>query len=279
MTTPASFARAGRGAALATLATLTALTSGCTLDDRVATLAGDAGAPQFLTLPAGAALPDEATCAARVRRSSFEPRPRNTASNDSVATPAEVAQLTPWNAADAYDDHALALEARITGDFTGTTDEILQWAACKWGFDEDHVRAEAVESSGWDQTKVTDWSTSSADCPPTAATEDVDGGVECGETYGILQVLWTYHKDAWPMFRDSTSFHVDYVYALRRACFEGWDTSQGARVAPGTQYVAGDEWGCTGAKFSGTWHDAAANAYVARVQAQLAGRVWERPGF
>ena len=23
---------------------------------------------------------------------------------------------------------------RVTGNFTGTTDEIIQWAACKWGF-------------------------------------------------------------------------------------------------------------------------------------------------
>jgi hypothetical protein len=40
-----------------------------------------------------------------------------------------------------------------------------------------------------------------------------------------------------------------------------------------------NEWGCTGAQFSGVWHDVAAYAYVARMQAQLAGRVSARPGF
>ena len=32
------------------------------------------------------------------------------------------------------------IAARVTGNFTGTTDMILQWAACKWGIDEDIVR-------------------------------------------------------------------------------------------------------------------------------------------
>ena len=40
---------------------------------------------------------------------------------------------------------------RVTGNFTGTTDEILQWAACKWGIDEDLVRAQVAIESWWDQ--------------------------------------------------------------------------------------------------------------------------------
>jgi autotransporter family porin len=37
----------------------------------------------------------------------------------------------------------------VTGHFTGTTDEILQWGAYKWGFDPDLVRANAVDESRW----------------------------------------------------------------------------------------------------------------------------------
>jgi hypothetical protein len=29
----------------------------------------------------------------------------------------------------------------VTGDYTGTTDEILQWLSCKWGIDIDMIRA------------------------------------------------------------------------------------------------------------------------------------------
>ena len=31
----------------------------------------------------------------------------------------------------------------VDGDFAGTTDQLIQWAACKWGIDEDIVRAPA----------------------------------------------------------------------------------------------------------------------------------------
>ena len=41
------------------------------------------------------------------------------------------------------------LYRRVTGNFTGTTDEIIQWAACKWGIDEDIVRAQMAKESWW----------------------------------------------------------------------------------------------------------------------------------
>ena len=41
--------------------------------------------------------------------------------------------------------------SRVDGNFTGTTDEILQWGACKWGFDEDLVRAIAATETWWKQ--------------------------------------------------------------------------------------------------------------------------------
>jgi hypothetical protein len=251
---------------------LASLAAGCTLDERVAMVG-----PRFQTLAAGTTLPDDATCASLVRRSGFEPRMANKIPNHVVPTTGQVAGLTPWDSAHAYDNHALSLEARITGAFTGTTDEILQWVACKWGFNEDHVRAEAVESSNWTQGLDGDWTTTTSACPPDADTRQGDGGVECAETYGMFQVVWQYHVSAWPMYHVSTPFHVDYVYALRRACFEGWDTWQGA--SSGTPYVANDEWGCMGAHFSGGWHDAPAESYVAKVKGQLAGRAWTRPDF
>ena len=34
----------------------------------------------------------------------------------------------------------------MTGNFVGSTDEIIQWAAWKWGVDEDVIRAVAVRS-------------------------------------------------------------------------------------------------------------------------------------
>ena len=45
---------------------------------------------------------------------------------------------------------------RVTGNFTGTTDEIIQWVACKWGVDEDAVRAQIIKESYWYQSNVGD---------------------------------------------------------------------------------------------------------------------------
>src|SRR5262245_64477950 len=36
---------------------------------------------------------------------------------------------------------------RVTGNFTGTTGEIIQWAACKWGFNVNALRAQAAIES------------------------------------------------------------------------------------------------------------------------------------
>lgn len=40
---------------------------------------------------------------------------------------------------------------RVDGQFTGTTDEILQWAACKWGLPDNLIRADADIESTWFQ--------------------------------------------------------------------------------------------------------------------------------
>ena len=89
----------------------------------------------FATLPVGATLPGEAECAAAVRRTR-EIRPANATFNA-----ARGADLKPQ----------FGLYARVTGNFTGTTDEIIQWAACKWGIDEDIVRAQVAKESWWYQ--------------------------------------------------------------------------------------------------------------------------------
>src|ERR1044072_144142 len=40
----------------------------------------------------------------------------------------------------------------VTGHYRGTTDEILQWAARKWGFDPDLFRAVATVESYWNMS-------------------------------------------------------------------------------------------------------------------------------
>jgi len=224
------------------------------------------------TLPPGSALPGDAECAARVVRSPWEPRPENAAANQALAS---AGQLSAFRA-DAWggvDDRAnTVLRQRVTGAFSGTTDEIIQWAACKWGIDADVVRAQVAAESWWHQDATGDLTTDSALWPPSAACQDA---THCYQSYGLLQIKWTFWQSAWPMARDSTAFNLDAALAWRRVCYEGyiqWLSSAGTPAHPG--YGPGDLWGCVGQWVSGGWYDAAAVSYVGTVRQNLEGKVW-----
>ena len=230
----------------------------------------------FTTLPPGSILPSEQECAARVHRSPWEPRPDNSTANRSVPTDQQIAQLSPWGPAIGVDPKADALRKQISGNFTGTTNEILQWVACKWGIDENIVRAEAVAESYWHQSMQGDYTTDQSLCPP--GTWDGSG---CYQSYGILQLKYFYFQSAWPMSRDDTAFNVEYVYAVIRTCYEGWTTYLNDRtpVAGYPSYHAGDIWGCLGRWYSGGWYDQRAISYINTVKAILASKEWLQPGF
>jgi hypothetical protein len=230
----------------------------------------------FTILSPGAVLPTEAQCASRVHLSSWEPRPDNYAANHRVPTAQQIAGMEAWNASIGYDPRADSLRKQIAGNFTGTTDEILQWTACKWGIDVNIVRAEAVTESYWHQSQKGDLTTAQSQCPPGTWT-----GSNCYQSYGILQIKYIYNKGEWPMSRDDTAFSAEYMYGVIRACYEGWTTYLSNRTPlPGyPHYHAGDLWGCVGRWFSGGWYDQGAINYINVVKTQYANKVWLKPGF
>ncbi len=212
----------------------------------------------FITLPPGSPLPSDAECAARVQRSSWEPRPDNTTANHTNV------YLQGHRLTGSYLARYSGYEQRVTGNFTGTTDEILQWGACKWGFDVDTVRAQAVQESYWHQSTLGDCKGGTV--PETHGCQSV----------GILQVkganLPPTHPGTWPYAFQSTAFNVDYVLAVRRACYEGLETWMG------NGYHTGDQWGCIGRWFSGDWYGGSLS-YIASVKNILAKKEWLQPGF
>lgn len=234
-------------------------------------IAGD-----FTTLPPGASLPSEGECAARIHHSSWEPRPDNTTANHSVPTAQQIAQLTPWDESIGVDPKADALRKQITGNFTGTTDEILQWVACKWGIDENIVRAEAIVESYWHQSQLGDYTSNRNLCPP--GTWDGKG---CYQSYGILQLKYYYFQSAWPMSREDTAFNAEYVYGVIRTCYEGWTSylNNLTPLAGYPRYHAGDIWGCLGRWYSGGWYSQGAINYINEVKSVLAQNEWLKPGF
>jgi len=220
------------------------------------------GVTYFATLSPGSELPDGERCRELVSvASSAETHPENRAANATVeAPPVEIDGLD----ADPGSDAAPPLVARITGDFTGTTEQILRWGACKWGFDEDVTRARAVTESSWSMETAGDLTVDPDDCGAL--------GLEapCPLSYGLLQVKGTVHVGTYPASTRATAFGVDYAMAWLRACYEGhfhWLDDQG--------YEAGDEWGCIGAWFSGEWWDRGADGYVDEVRRHLDDRTWE----
>jgi len=238
-------------------------------------------AERFKTLPPCATLPSEAQCASRVRRYPWEPRPDNSAANHSVPTTRQIARLAPWNEDMSLDPKADSLRKQITGNFTGTNAEILQWVACKWGIDEDIVRAEAAVESHWHQSQLGDSTNDQSLCPPDSGYAGAWDGSSCYQSYGILQINYIYNKSAWPMSRDDTAFNAEYMYGLIRVCYDGWATYLHQRhPLPGyPSYKAGDIWGCVGRWFSGNWYDQPALHYISKVKTALANKAWLQPVF
>ena len=230
------------------------------------------GATQNIAVVApGAALPSDQTCASRVVHKP-ETRSKNALQN---------ATLGHQNSLPA------PFKSRVDGNYTGTTNDILQWAACKWGLSPDLALAQAVIESYWDQNARGDWTSNAAVCPPAHGL-GVDGTAgQCPESYGILQVRYQYHGppanlNTWPDAESSTAYNADYTYSVWRECYEGVDTwlnTLPATSPPAPVYTAGDAWGCIGLWYSGRWHTSAAEGYITAVKNALSTRQWEQPGF
>ncbi len=219
---------------------------------------------KFGLLAPGAKLPSGTQCATAVRT---KPIPENKSVN-------AVANQTKGHTVAG----ASGQLARVDGNFTGTTEQILRWAACKWGIDEDMVKAQAAIESWWHMDNKGDLGTDSSRCPPNHGL-GMDGTPgKCPESYGMLQVRYPYNVDAFPGVETSTAMNTDYVFAVWRSCFEGKMTWLNT-VERGSSYAAGDAWGCMGVHFSGRWHTDAAEGYIARVKDYLAQRIWTTPNF
>lgn len=263
----------------------------------------------FRTKPVGSwsTLPGGPRCADRVHRSSWEPRPDNAGPNHRMPARDRVRSAfaaRPVALENAYHPRwDTWLLPRVSGRFTGTTDEIFQWAACKWGIADNVLRALAVRESTWYQYDVyADGScVEHYSCGDllTSRNEDTDvfcqelasygrdyqddyGPGLCPRTFGITGVM-SWQAPAWgvmpgnqngtfPFNRQSTAFAVDYVASQLRGCLEGWQTWLG-NTGTGA-YRAGALWGCVGAWYAGEWNSAEAVGYIDRVRAELRARTW-----
>ena len=136
---------------------------------------------------------------------------------------------------------------RVDGDFAGTTDQIIQWAACKWGIDEDMwaackwgidediVRAQIIKESYWYQSVNGDNGESfgprpGARPPPTSRRSST-------------------RSTPAPHRRTTSTTPTPRGGPATRAPTPGSTT-----VERNGTYAAGDVWGCIGVWFSGRWY-------------------------
>jgi hypothetical protein len=243
--------------------------------------------------PATPVLPGDDDCAALVQRSSWEVRPENAEENATI--PGYAAVQAAFAAAErtGFDDRWNTwLLQRVDGNFTGTTDEIIQWAACKWGLPDEVIRGVAVRESTWyeylhfsDGTPYRDrgngdFTTDDAWCRYVSGY-GVRYANPCPQTYGLVGVKAReagsgYLHDnngAFPFNKDSTAFAVDFFGGEMRGCLEGWVTWLGGSYGPG------DLWGCIGYWYSGEWHSADAEGYISRVKGEIAAQTWAAADF
>jgi hypothetical protein len=205
-------------------------------------LAPAAGAQRLVLRGVGARPLTDAQAARLVHRSQWEPRPDNRSADQTMPTRAQLAHFHAH-------DH-IPYGRAVTGRYTGTTDEIIQWAADKWGFSPKLLRAVATVESWWNMSTV---------------------GND-GTAFGLFQVRIPYHC-CLPEIQDSTAFNADYYGAYLRGLFNGRDRWLNSVPHAGT-YRAGDLWGSVGEWASGRWHLGTSASYVAEVRKRLAERTW-----
>jgi hypothetical protein len=159
-----------------------------------------------------------------------------------------------------------------------STDDLIEWAARKWGIPEDWLRAQYTHESGWNQAARGDRRTVSADCylqHPQAAR--IAGTSDVYESLGITQLKWRCGNaegaGTEPLRWTSTAFNVDFQASIVRFYY---DNPYGKRSSWGdSAYKPLDKWGAIGAWFSPyPYNNTGALAYIDKVHQHLAGRDW-----
>jgi hypothetical protein len=171
--------------------------------------------------------------------------------------------------------------AYVTGGFTGTTDEIIQWGAAKWGIPPDWLRAQYYQESHWNQSHLGDLTT-----VKNATLYPVQSRYSNSQVYqslGITQIRWN-HPDGnnsgigtEPLRWKSTPFNVDYQSAMVRFYF---DNPKGARASWGDAYSTCKNWLSIGAWYEPyPWNNSEQQDYVEKIQNGLSNKLWQDASF
>jgi hypothetical protein len=164
-----------------------------------------------------------------------------------------------------------------------STDDLIQWAAHKWGIPENWLRAEYVVESYWNQFQLGDDTRVSPrwyDLYPDQSRIPHTSNVY--QSLGIAQVRWTPNGSLGPgtepLRWESTAFNLDEQAARLRFYY---DNPSGARSSWGDQtYAPCEKWRSIGGWYRPyPWGNAAQASYIGAVRTALNGRDWASSNF
>jgi hypothetical protein len=240
-----------------------------------------ASAPQTTwTAPTSLPMSDRPAAALVVHQS--ETRPDNAQANDYVPSDSELAAFrTSTNQYGQTPDQYNPLARYITGRpglTNPSTDDLIQWAAHKWGIPEAWISAAMVVESSWRQSMLGDSATVSSGAYWQYPRPARAGNDQAYRSMGVMQVQWSpdgsVHPGTEPLRWKSTAFNLD-VYASDIRYFYG-----GYCKWCGPGYSAGQQWSSIGAWYEpNPWNNPGAEKYIQQVQDALSNGAWAQPGF
>ena len=232
--------------------------------------------PQTVWVAPGTAPLSDSAAAALVTHE-LETRPGNVTANDYVPTSAQLQAF--YSAVKSNGETVVQsnpLDAYVTGRpglSNPSTDDLIQWAAHKWGIPEDWLRAEMVVESAWNQSELGDLTTVSSSWYSLYPPQAQASGSQVYQSMGISQIRWapdgSDSAGTEPLRWESTAFALDYLGATIRWYYDG-DCSW-----CGSGYSAGQQWNSVGAWYEPyPWGNSGQQSYVQQVQTALTNRTW-----
>ena len=164
-----------------------------------------------------------------------------------------------------------------------STDDLIQWAAHKWGIPENWLRAEYVLESYWSSYQLGDLETvSRTDYERYPLQARVPGQLQVYQSLGITQVRWAPSGQVGagtePLRWESMAFNIDYQAAMVRFFY---DNPGGARTVWGDPtYRPCEKWNSIGGWFASyPWHSSGQANYIGEVQRDVADTAWRSASF
>lgn len=235
-------------------------------------------------------LPSEQVCAEEIAYSP-EGIPSNVPMNAYVPTSGQLATFQANPIGTLTGISPTSDYSRVTGDYASlinrvpSTDMLIRWMACKYGLDEETMRAESWQESGWRQDTLGDPQAGSAICTQASIPQSIydvnitflngtmghePGG--CWTSYSILQdKVMPGYTTSYPTLAMSTAFEMDLRGSAIRACINGdqitWFQNQGTCTTPKSGHgvctegqgtptsaqILDLEQGCVATHFNGDW--------------------------